>query len=450
MSNRHIGPSRRQMLTMLGLPAAGMALPAVANPHPSGPPPGNPVMGVMNGVINVKDPIYAGGAKGDGTTDDTAAIQGAINAASADNVVYFPTGVYVTSAPLVITQGGVTLLGSGPLATMGAGGSGVGKFTPGTAGTITREKRYGSVIAPSSSWTQGSAVSPGAIVFDGSASELDKCTIERMWIDGNNAGTTTLHGIVGYGNLEALSVVGCGVMILYGESSNGIYLQSDGSKEPQGSHIERDLLQFIGHNGIEGAFGDSDLVTCHTQNVGNYGLYIHKTVQQGGDVRVTDCRCDLGLNGFVVDMPCGAFLGMVQIENCATQRNQDNGYYILAQPGEIKTCPVYLSNCVAQGDGVAGGTGAGYTISGPVVVSMSNCACHVNTIDVTAGCPPYAVVTTSGGAANPCGVSIQGGFYNAVTEFSDVIDAPGVASVSCMTFTGAQWNQNTPTLTTSL
>ena len=287
-------------------------------------------------------------------------------------------------------------------------------------------------------------------MFDGSSSELDKCTIERMWIDGNNAGTTTLHGIVGYGHLEALSVVGCGVMILYGDSSNGIYMQSNGSREPQGSYLDRNLLQFIGHNGIEGAFGDSILISCHSQNIGNYGMYIHKTVQQGGDVHVTDCRCDLGVNGFVIDMPCGQYLGMIMLQNCNTQRNQNNGFYVLAQAGEIKTCPVYLSNCVAQGDGIAGGTGAGYTISGPVLVSMSNCASHVNDVDVPNGCPPYAVVTTSGGVSAPCGVYIQGGFYNAMTAFSDVIQAPGVASVSCLTYVGAQWNKNTPALTTSL
>lgn len=73
-------------------------------------------------VIDVKAPPYS--AKGDGTTDDTAAIQAAINAAGAagGGVVYFPAGVYLctpgaTTAALTLNNGttgysGVRLVGA--------------------------------------------------------------------------------------------------------------------------------------------------------------------------------------------------------------------------------------------------------------------------------------------------------------------------------------------------
>ncbi|MGW0087855.1 glycosyl hydrolase family 28-related protein [Streptomyces sp. NPDC003328] len=57
-------------------------------------------------VINVKTAPY--GAKGDGTTDDTAAIQAAINAGA---IVYFPPGNYVTGT--LTMRPGTTLIGSG-------------------------------------------------------------------------------------------------------------------------------------------------------------------------------------------------------------------------------------------------------------------------------------------------------------------------------------------------
>lgn len=49
--------------------------------------------------LNVKD--Y--GARGDGVADDTTAVQGAINACSEGQVLFFPVGVYLVSSPLYLT-----------------------------------------------------------------------------------------------------------------------------------------------------------------------------------------------------------------------------------------------------------------------------------------------------------------------------------------------------------
>lgn len=59
-------------------------------------------------VINVKDSTY--GAKGDGVTDDTSAIQAAINAASG-GIVFFPAGRYSFSALTISNP--MTLRGQG-------------------------------------------------------------------------------------------------------------------------------------------------------------------------------------------------------------------------------------------------------------------------------------------------------------------------------------------------
>lgn len=55
------------------------------------------------------------GAKGDGTTDDTVAIQTALNLAGANNYssIYFPTGNYKVTSTLTITGFNVTLYGEG-------------------------------------------------------------------------------------------------------------------------------------------------------------------------------------------------------------------------------------------------------------------------------------------------------------------------------------------------
>ncbi len=49
------------------------------------------------GIVNVK--VF--GAKGDGKTDDTAAIQNVIKSLKAHQTLYFPNGTYLVSSTLV-------------------------------------------------------------------------------------------------------------------------------------------------------------------------------------------------------------------------------------------------------------------------------------------------------------------------------------------------------------
>ena len=62
--------------------------------------------------LSVKDPLF--GAKGDGVTDDTAAVQAALNYAASNSIgfVYLPTGTYIVSSQIVIPAQ-VYLLGDG-------------------------------------------------------------------------------------------------------------------------------------------------------------------------------------------------------------------------------------------------------------------------------------------------------------------------------------------------
>jgi hypothetical protein len=53
------------------------------------------------GVVNVK----SFGAKGDGVSDDTAAITNAIQRVPANAFIYFPNGTYRISAPLLYKNG---------------------------------------------------------------------------------------------------------------------------------------------------------------------------------------------------------------------------------------------------------------------------------------------------------------------------------------------------------
>lgn len=69
-------------------------------------------------VFNVKASAY--GAVGDGSTDDTTAIQAALDAAvAARGTVIFPAGTYIISAPLTVDNSAVRILGTAAMIRIG-------------------------------------------------------------------------------------------------------------------------------------------------------------------------------------------------------------------------------------------------------------------------------------------------------------------------------------------
>jgi hypothetical protein len=115
-------------------------------------------------VVNVKD----FGAKGDGVTDDTAAIQAAINSVgSAGATIFFPTGTYLISSAITVLKDQILFTGSqAHSVTIQQSSTTQNAFTVGNASEQTFNITFnGIVFTRSSICTAGAAISATTTIY---------------------------------------------------------------------------------------------------------------------------------------------------------------------------------------------------------------------------------------------------------------------------------------------
>ena len=292
----------------------------------------------VNGItdwLNVKTQY---GAVGDGTTDDTTAIQNAVNAAaSSGGIVYLPVGTYVTSSPITIPSK-VTLRS----ATRGFG-------SPIDNYQLSGLPVSGAILKPSSSFS-GSAV----VLMDNSAgtSQMGNQQIIGISIDGSNLpGSNSVDGIKSIGAVATVTLSYC---FVYKVGGNGIFADLDPTHfYPANTwdvnHVQVSFCGGIGFNLL--GLSDSYFTNCRAATNSTAGWFIQDMV----NCRFTACHSEWTGNGPGWKITSPYINPYLIFTGCTSEHNNQDGWFFTGtQAGTI-----VLLGCHGVADGRNGGSGGG-------------------------------------------------------------------------------------------
>ncbi|MFC3770175.1 glycosyl hydrolase family 28-related protein [Paenibacillus sp. GCM10012303] len=356
--------SRRTLVASMGMAGAGMLLgqyspvPRVAH--------ANPLPLEWNVVTDF-------GAVGDGTTDDTSAIQSALNATATGGTVYFPMGTYLISSQLTVSNKEIHLFATGKAVIKEASVFGVPmlKLLHAHGSTVTGlschgAETYAGFAGASSLFNAfiqldrcNQAVISGCSVKDKTypflLSVCQECHVTDCYVVGFlNVGKTganycsccyisgglnnSVRGLVGKDMGSGILVGAEGtnhhISDCYFENmwDNGVYISSG-----KGNLIEHITVKQTGGSGVK-ARGHRHIVSnCHIQD-----CLIGFTITGNGATPDS-----LGYNGY------GTILEGCVAENCRRDgvlMNVQDGYL----PRNIKIVNNTLINCATEGGGYAG------------------------------------------------------------------------------------------------
>jgi hypothetical protein len=342
-------------------------------------------------TINVKD--Y--GATGDGSTDDTQAIQAALNACTQGGTVLIPAGAYAVTAPLVLP----------PMVTLrGSHGNRI-QYTSGVQNM--------SLIKPLSTFSGVAVIRMLDKEEGGYSAENGGQRISDLSLDGSGlASGSGVSGIRATGIVRDVMLYRvCVQNFPRNGFSTGSYTRQGGASNlPYSWYFFECMANNCANIGYSiAALTDTTIINCEA--IGNvvYGFFMSSMANS----HITNCRAEWNGNyGFYITGGSGN--GGTIFTGISTDRNERSGIFIDA----TGTAPLLFNGVQTRRDGrntsLGGGSFAGFEVNGatcPVIINGLTCYPGINDDGTGVSSPQYGAKFT-----NSTYAQIDNAYLHAATQ----------------------------------
>lgn len=248
-------------------------------------------------IISVQDDLY--GAAGNGATDDTSAIQAAVNAAGSSKVCFFPAGTYIISAPINLVSGGCYIGAGWTSIIKQANGSNLPRLVQWPSGTNSNSLMADLMIDGNRANNTG-ATCFGLYAFALQYSTFRNVRVQQVFGDGwrfdgasggfgNTTSTVHMENCWAYGNTNNGAVFTSFVADVHVHGGDFGFNGASAITLQAGSCTIRDAVLWgtTGGSGLLVGGPSNQITACNIEGNSQHGITVNEF---GSYTLITDCK----------------------------------------------------------------------------------------------------------------------------------------------------------------